>query len=424
MAKSFKRRVSLREVAALAAPLAILVLLTPSPVAAARKRVFVTSVACSSPLGPCSVAPGDDKLAAANHVCEERAAAAGLSPNGEVFRAWLSDADTDAYCNVLGLSGHRGDVVPCGTATLPTAGPWERVDGLPFAESIDDLVGPGHSPLVTVSVDELGALVTNGNYLSGSDIHGAYAPSMSCQNWVVTDGSANWSGGNADLAGQDWISGSALSCNTPARVVCFETGAGDPLRYPSAPGALAFVSASFGAGELELFPGSGGLAGLAGADAACQSSASAAHLPSPTSFVAWLSDSGDSAASRMQIDGPWKRVDGIEIASSLADLTDSRLRAPIIVTESGEISGSFTWTGTIPDGTVAPETCDGWLSAEAPDSGMSGRAWRSDSSWTQGSPWSCAFEASLFCFSNRIILGWDNFELGDFRRWSDVAPGP
>src|SRR3546814_1395761 len=52
--------------------------------------------------------------------CNTRAAAAGLPG---VYRAWMSDATSDAYCRAHDLTGKKSAM--CGQGALPaTAGPW------------------------------------------------------------------------------------------------------------------------------------------------------------------------------------------------------------------------------------------------------------------------------------------------------------
>jgi hypothetical protein len=55
--------------------------------------------------------------------------------------------------------------------------------------------------------------------------------------------------------------------------------------------------------------------------------------------------------------------------------------------------------------------------------GTTGRPWRSELSWTGGASPPCTGPNRLFCFSNRLVLGWDSFESGDFFRWSVAVVG-
>ena len=80
----------------------------------------------------------------------------------------------------------------------------------------------------------------------------------------------------------------------------------------------------------------GNIGGVAGADAICAAQANAAGLSGR--FLAWLSDTrGASPSARFNKSlGAYRLVDGTQIASSYADLTDGRIAAPINLDEFGE----------------------------------------------------------------------------------------
>jgi hypothetical protein len=379
--------------------------------------MFVTSGGCDGAL-TCSTAVAGEGVEAANAFCQALATAAGLVVVDEEFRAWLSDDATDAYCNVLGLAGARSAVPACGAVTLPAAGPWVRIDGIPFAESIDALVDLDGGPLVPKATDENGVALSyfGPNVQTASDTQGVFdgTGNGSCANW--TDNlSGNANGSTLDVVNYEWASGATVLCSSPDnKLVCFEVGAGDPLVYPSEPGALVFVSSSISNGDL---------GGLAGADATCQALAAAAFLPFPGEFVAWLSDSTIDASARLTISGPWERVDGIRIAASLADLTDGTVATALYLDESGLRHGFGVWTGTDPDGTLGASTCLDWEDG-ATEQGTNGRVWRAGNGWTSVGPTTCSVEQRIYCFSNRLLLGWDSFESGTFERWPEVVGGP
>lgn len=390
-----------------------------APAAGATMRAFVTSATCTGDFGSCTAAVGDTGVAAGNNICQSLANAAGLDTNGEIFRAWVSDAGADAWCNVLGLAGQRFGSPACGVGTLPAGGPWMRLDGVPYLQSLATLMTDGGT-VTTIPITESNAYVPNSFFYAGSTASGTVGGS-NCNNW--TDGTVNFnaSGGNTDSVGGGWGTGAAVNCDGARRLLCFEVGAGDPLVYPTVPGALVFVTSTRGSGDLSTWPGSGGADGLAGGDAVCQSLAAAAFLPFPESFVAFLSDGATDAVSRLTLNGPWKREDGVLIADSLADLTDGALDDAIAYTENG---GRFTddaWTGTTEAGVSTPENCVGWTSGLSADTGARGRPWRSENTWTGVTALACNTNLHLFCFSNQLLLGWDHFESGDFRRWPEVV---
>ena len=61
-----------------------------------------------------------------------------------------------------------------------------------------------------------------------------------------------------------------------------------------------FVTSTSGTGDLSSWAGSGGLDGMAGADAVCRSWAAAASLPNAASYVAWISDGSTDAYCHLQ----------------------------------------------------------------------------------------------------------------------------
>lgn len=78
----------------------------------------------------------------------------------------------------------------------------------------------------------------------------------------------------------------------------------------------------------------GDLAGIAGADAHCQTLATTAGLTG--TFKAWLSDGTSSPSARFtRSTVPYMRVDGVLVANNWSDLTDGSLLAPINITEQG-----------------------------------------------------------------------------------------
>jgi hypothetical protein len=391
---------------------------------AATKRVFLTSTTCNGLLGACTAEEDDQGVAAANNLCQARAAAAGLTAGGAVFRAWLSDEETDAFCNVLGVHGQRADGIPCAGEPYPLdAGPWERLDGTPFAYRIDDLILFDERPIVPISIDEFGAPVPAGPYISGSTFVGAYLESASCSNWTVGTNASSAAGGIPLVSSYDWISGGSSGCGEPSRLVCLEVGAGDPFAYPSVPGALVFVTSTGFTGKLELWADAGGAAGIAAGDAVCVARATAAFLPVPGSFVAWLSDDSTDAIDRLTTEGPRERIDGIPVAASLADLTDGTLAATILADEWGQLVEGEVWTGTDDSGTASDLNCSNWTFGAGGDGAYAGVTWHAGSPWTVGLR-DCSFSSRLYCFSNVIVIGWDNFEIGDFRRWSGAVTAP
>jgi len=166
--------------------------------------------------------------------------------------------------------------------------------------------------------------------------------------------------------------------------------------------ALIAVSPAFGQ-EVLVFATSqrttGSFGGLAGADTLCTNWANAAGLSG--GWTAWLSTSTDDARARI-IDAEYQLLDGTVIATSLADLTDGTLNAPINLDEDGnDASGSDVWTGTLQDGTFGgDDTCNDWTDATGNFGAVAGDTDPTGPEWTeQPIGILCNNALRLFCFS-------------------------
>ena len=107
---------------------------------------------------------------------------------------------------------------------------------------------------------------------------------------------------------------------------------------------------------------------------------------------------GTGSALRFEHDGPWRRVDGVRIADSIANLSSGRLQAPINQTLDGSyLALNFVWTGANSNGS-ANLNCDGWTSTA--NQGVPGLANHSNSSWTFLSEGPCDEFMRLYCLSD------------------------
>jgi hypothetical protein len=148
------------------------------------------------------------------------------------------------------------------------------------------------------------------------------------------------------------------------------------------------------------------LGGLSGADAKCQSAATAAGLPG--TYQAWLSDYSTGAATRFMTRSatPYRRVDGALVASNWADLTDGTLANAISIDETGApTSLGLVWTNTSASGTplsTGPTgTCSNWTfgGAPSPGGGRRGAALATNFTWTDAiSEAVCFLQLNLYCF--------------------------
>jgi hypothetical protein len=118
-------------------------------------------------------------------------------------------------------------------------------------------------------------------------------------------------------------------------------------------------------------PGQGAaLGGLAGADAHCASLAEAAGVTGQT-WRAYLSTSSENARDRIG-SGPWFNAKGEKIADDVASLHgENNISKATALDESGNVVNGRgdqpnrhdILTGSLPDGTAAPETCNDWTSS-------------------------------------------------------------
>jgi hypothetical protein len=146
----------------------------------------------------------------------------------------------------------------------------------------------------------------------------------------------------------------------------------------------------------------GDLGGLSGADATCNSLASAAGLEG--TFQAWLSDSTQSPSTReSQAGAPYVQSDHVsKIADDWADLTDGDIDGAVGRDETGVGAGGtqFVWTDVLAVG-AGQETsnhCVDWTSEAAGIGGRRGSNNASDATWTQlGTGGFCNTLARLYC---------------------------
>jgi hypothetical protein len=400
---------------------ALLGALLVSPLGAATRRMFVTSVAGSGNLSTWADAGGHTGVAAGDAICQARAVAASL-PNAAAYRAWLSNSLDDAYCRMHDLTGKRAD--NCGQPTLPAeAGPWWRTDGEPFGDGLPALVLPLERVLNPPEVDEFGATIVRSVTWTGTGTDGSVQGDH-CADWTSAAGGDLGADGDAGGTSAFWTSYGSGDCSTTyRRLLCFEIGLGDPLPAFPAWGRLAFLTSAHGNGDLGSWPEAGGATGVAAGDAICQNLATAAGIHQPGSFKAWLSDDGTNAIDRFQHDGPWLRLDGIEVAASKADLTDQHLETSINLTEAGAYLGNWAvWTGTGADGTVNSPHCAGWTSGTA-GTGNYGATGATFENWTSQSETSCDFVWSyLYCLQDLPLVFFDGFDTGGTTAWTATVP--
>ena len=132
-------------------------------------------------------------------------------------------------------------------------------------------------------------------------------------------------------------------------------------------GGMSFFVTSVGLGD------GANLGGLAGADAHCAALAEAAGVTGKV-WAAYLSTSAVDARDRIGT-GPWVNARGETIADDVASLhgEGNNLTKETALDEKGEVIAGRgddpnrhdVLTGSLADGTRAPETCQDWTSSRS-----------------------------------------------------------
>ncbi len=343
--------------------------------------VFVTSATFNGNFG--GLAGGDTE-------CASLATSAKL-PSG-TYTAWLSTENNSvSFVNASDrLGSARGFVRP---------------DGQPFADTVSNITaGRILNPL---SLDEtgsdiggVGSFVWTGTTNAGTVAGGpSPKPILACGNWTFSDSSDMGAFGIIGGPGV-WSDGGFLGdgqpCNFDYHLYCFDTSHISPLTVTAAPGRHAFVSK----GSLDT------TMGLPGGDTLCQDEANAAGLANPTHFLALLSTSTASAASRFNLSGPqWVRPDGIKIADPATLAAGSALDSGIWQNADGTYltTQTYVWTGSSTPSTTGTtaETCTNWTTNSAAVNGAVGLSNLANTAWwNSGDQSGCNAALSVYCLEN------------------------
>ncbi|MEO7972643.1 MAG: hypothetical protein ABIU84_03570 [Thermoanaerobaculia bacterium] len=422
-------RLSLGTAIALISTLFALVLLVaPAPALAVKRRAFATSATGSGDLNSWPEADGLFGTAAADRICRNLAGTAGLA-NANTYRAWISSASTDAYCHVQGMTGKRST----GCSGAPqAAGPWFVLFASGnFTGTLDELTGPDGVIFRGVLQDEQGFFLdppSIGTYWTGTSRTGEVRPDT-CSSWVVGEAGVFATVGEVRASAKHWSDRGTLSnCNSTRRLLCLEPGTSEPpAPTPWAPAAIAFVTRAAGNSSWANWVGGlNGETGVAAADVLCRNQATTAHLPSPESFVAWLSTSTLDAKDRLTLaNARYRRIDGYVVADSKADLVDGSNDNSLHVDQNGDyLIGSLgVFTGTGADGTHSGSSCADWTNGLLPSVTAGHAAQMRSDDWTVGPVQECNSSNHVYCFANVVTIFWDGFDLTeDAARWSAVAP--
>jgi len=168
--------------------------------------VFVTSVRRSGKLGSWPEANGTQGLEAGDEICRTLARDAGLS-GPDAYVAWLSTTTVDARDR------------------LGTTGPWKRLDGVPIAADLPDLLD--REIFTSISVTEKGDYV-RGPAWTGSRDSGVAVDGWTCDDW--TDETALGHHGQSNETSVHWTNYGGGPCNgTLARLYCFSRNQDGPF---------------------------------------------------------------------------------------------------------------------------------------------------------------------------------------------------
>ena len=155
------------------------------------KKAFLTSATGTGNLGSWPGANGQSGIAAGDEICQKLAAVAGLQ-NAQNFKAWLSDANTDA------------------SARFTSNGPWVRLDGVVLAENRQDLTDGSLN--TSLNLTETGDYIGGFDYAWTGTNHIGGKKTDTCNNWV--DATQSFNGGIGRLFDRSaWTAAGYLPCD-------------------------------------------------------------------------------------------------------------------------------------------------------------------------------------------------------------------
>jgi hypothetical protein len=301
--------------------------------------------------------------------CANEAANAGLTGN---FIALLAVSDAGVIERIRSSRG------------------WVRMDGMPVADSPDDLIAGLH--WYPVSLTLAGQPTGRVLVMTGSRLDGGPQPGGTCADWTSTNTQAF--GGFSSWEGSSWLAASSDYCSLIGALYCLETDVNGPLPPPAMPAGArrAFVTeATVPANTTDL-----------AADALC-----AQEGGSPRFIAMRAPTSGGSPISRFTLDGGWFRADGVPVVPDPQD-AGGEFVAPLIThADAGFLllgplsTDTGAWLGalrlTLPS--MAGYNCSSWASTAMLSVGLA---------WFPGTNLPpmlndgqfCSSSLPLFCFEN------------------------
>ena len=232
-------------------------------------RVFVTSTGFTltqlAALGS-GATMTDQVLSGADKACANAASSKTLPGH---FVAWISATANSAAMRLTAANP---------THQAPRG--WIRLDGKPVIDALS-LTGQMYYP---IGLDESGASASLFTW-TGTQTDGS-TDTETCLNWTSTASTDSGGFGSSVVGPPEWTSGNAGQCNASQSLFCFgaDYTALVPPPPPPSPAKLAFVATQFDPST-----------GLSGADALCNTQATAGGLGG--TYHALLATSTQSAAA-------------------------------------------------------------------------------------------------------------------------------
>ena len=261
-------------------------------------------------------------VAAADAICQSVADGRQLPGT---YRAWLATAAAPA------------------SAQLGNARGWVRPDNRPVVDRVPDLLAG--KLFYPPRLDEFGVDHPDGTFAVATGSAPDGSVEFNCSDY--TSASGGLMAGRSDATTQTWTRDATLPCNAMAHLYCFGVDRDVAIVVPPPPAGQkrAFITAN-------AFTANAG--GRAGADLACDTEARTAAIDG--TFQAFIATTFASAASRFG-DGPWFRLDGVEIGTLVTPI------APLNVTAGGAYVTTTAWTGAITPSDLGSSatTCDDWV---------------------------------------------------------------
>jgi hypothetical protein len=288
-------------------------------------RVFISSTSFDGSFGGPEVADAE---------CALRAASAGLDGD---WLAYLSTSTRKAFDLLVGSRG------------------WIRMDGAPVADFPAQFT---EGPLVFAPwLDESGTpLPHDGVYL------GTIGPDVgdTCNDWTNNTPDVAGTATSTDF-GTNTLYGWGHGCDSALHFLCVETGKDVEVAPFPDTGKLAFVTTQ----DWQPMVGT-----RDSADALCQSEAEAAGREG--AFLAALSTTTESIASRFIPGTIWTRVDGVRLMRDGTAMTTDFLDVAPELTLLGAVVFDDYWTGTLrfDQPSQLSENCSDWTTGKGTDGTM------------------------------------------------------